>query len=133
MFTGSADRDGSAASTSEARKRNHFARPEQVSFVEGSYKLTTLAMERFGRLGKERSEVIDQVAATIVGGTNGSFQAQKGVCKERLFHIIFVTIQVAISRRVHSDICIAVIDRQTARGREEEAGGLWPMTWGWNV
>ena len=30
MRAGSADRNGSAASTSEARKRNHYARPGQV-------------------------------------------------------------------------------------------------------
>ena len=52
MRAGSADRNGSAASTSEARKRNHYARPGQVSFDERSYKLATLAVESFGRLGK---------------------------------------------------------------------------------
>ena len=50
---GSADRDELAASKSETRKRSHYARPEQVSFDERSYKLATLAVESFGRLGKE--------------------------------------------------------------------------------
>ena len=36
MRAGSADRNGSAASTSEARKRNHCACPGQVSFDERS-------------------------------------------------------------------------------------------------
>ena len=48
---GSADHDGSPASTSEARKRQHYARPEQVSFDERNHKLATLAVESFGRLG----------------------------------------------------------------------------------
>ena len=53
MRAGSADRNGSAASISEARKRNHYARPGQVSFDERSYKLATLAVERFGRSVKK--------------------------------------------------------------------------------
>ena len=79
---GSADRDGLVASESEARKR--------------SYKLATLALERFERLGKDGSDLIDRVAASIVGGTDGSPLARKDVCKERLSHIISVTTQVAI-------------------------------------
>ena len=35
----STDHDGSAASTSEARKRKHYARPGHVSFNERSYTL----------------------------------------------------------------------------------------------
>ena len=50
--------------------------------------------------GNGGSDLIDQVAASIVGGTNGSSLARKGVCKERLFQIISVTTLVAISRRV---------------------------------
>eukprot|EP00904_Undaria_pinnatifida_P008873 jgi/Undpi1/5115/HiC_scaffold_19.g08467.m1 len=133
MRAGSADRNGSAASTSEARKRNHYARPGQVSFDERSYKLATLAVESFGRLGKEGSDLIDQeVAASIVGGTDASSLARKGVCKERLFQIISVTTQVAISRRVHR-YRLFRRDRQAARGREEESGGLRPLAWGGNV
>ena len=63
-MAGSSDQNGSAASTSEARKRNHYARPGQVSFDERSYKLATLVVEIFGRLGKEGSDLIDQVAAS---------------------------------------------------------------------
>ena len=129
---GSADRNGSAASTAEARKRNHYARPEQVSFDERSYKLATLAVESFGRLGKKGSDLIDQVVASIVGGTDASSRARKGVCKERLFQIISVTTQVAISRRVHR-YRLALRDRQASRGREEEAGGLRPLALGGNI
>ena len=51
LQAGSADHGGSAASTSEARKRQHYARPGHVSFDERSHKLTTFAVESFGRLG----------------------------------------------------------------------------------
>ena len=89
-------------------------------------------MESFGRLDREGSDLIDQVAASIVGGTDASSRARKGVCKERLFEIIFVTTQAAISRRVHP--CrLALRDHQAARGREEEAGGLRPLVWGGSV
>ena len=84
MRKGRADRNGSAASTSEACKRNHYARPGQASFDERSYKLATLAVESFGRFGKEGSDLIDQIAASIVGRTDASSRARKGVCKERL-------------------------------------------------
>ena len=79
MREGSADRNESAASTSEARKRNHYARPGQVSFDERSYKLATLAVESFGRLGEEGSDLMNRVAANIVGGTDASSLARKGV------------------------------------------------------
>ena len=59
MRTGRADRHGSAASTSEARKRNHYARPGQVSFEERNYKPATLAVESFGRLGEKGGDLID--------------------------------------------------------------------------
>ena len=125
---GSADRNGSAAFTSEASKRNHYARPGQVSFDERSYKLATLAVESFGRFGKEGSDLIDQVAASIVGGTDASSLAQNGVFKERLFQIISVTTQVAISRKFHR-YRLALRDRQAAAGAEEEAGGLRSLAW----
>ena len=48
MRAESADRNGSAASTSGARKRNHYARPGQVHFDARSYKLATLAVEALG-------------------------------------------------------------------------------------
>ena len=89
---------GLVASKSEARKRSNYSRPGQISFDERSYKLATLTVESFGRFGKEGRDLIDQVAASIVGGTDGSSLARKGVCKERLVQIISVTTQVAISR-----------------------------------
>ena len=55
LRAGSADHDGSAASTSEARKRQHCARPGHVSFDEWSLKLITFAVESFGCLGVEGS------------------------------------------------------------------------------
>ena len=61
---GSADHDGSAASTSEARKRQHHARSGHLSFDERSNKLATLAAESFGRLGVESSNFIDQLAGS---------------------------------------------------------------------
>ena len=132
MRDGSSDRDGSAASTSEARKRNYYARVGQASFDERNHKLITLAVESFGRLGKEGSELIDQLAASVVGGTDGGSLSRKGVWKEYLFQIISVTTQVAISRRVHR-YKLALRDRQATRGSREEDGGLLLMAWGWHV
>ena len=129
---GSANRDGLAASKSEARKRGHYARPRQVFFDERSYKVATLAVNSFGRLGKEGSDLIDQMAASIVRGTDGSYLARKGVCKERLFQIISVTTQAAISRRVHR-YQIALRGRQATRGRRKVNGIPLPMTWGWSI
>ena len=100
MCAGIADRDGSAVFKAEARKRTHYTLLGQVSFDERSYKLSTLTVESFGRLGKEGNDLIDQVAANIVGGTDGSSVARKGVCKEHRFQIISETTQVAISRRM---------------------------------
>ena len=68
---GRADHDGSDASTSEARKRQHYARPGHVSFGEWSHKLTTFAVENFGRLGVDVSFLIDQLTASVVGGRDG--------------------------------------------------------------
>lgn len=94
---------------------------------ERSDELATFAVESVGPLGKEGSDLIDQVAASIVGGTDGSSVTRKRVCKERLFQIISVTTQVTISHRVHR-YKLALRDLQAARGRVEKAGGLWPMT-----
>ena len=47
----SADHDGSAASTSEARERQHYARPGHVSFDQRSHKFVTLAMESLDASG----------------------------------------------------------------------------------
>ena len=91
MRAGSANQDGLAASKSEARKRTHYARPGHVSFDERSYKVATVAVESVGRLGKEGSDLIDQVAASMVGGTDGSSLATEGICKYQLLQLISVT------------------------------------------
>ena len=64
----SADHDGLGASTSEARKRQHYVRPGHVSFDERSHKLATLPVKSFGRLGVEGSIFMDQLAGSAVGG-----------------------------------------------------------------
>lgn len=89
-----ADRNWSAASESEARKHRHYTRPEQVFFDERSDKLATLAVERFGHLDEEGSDLIDDVAASIVGEVDGSSLARKGVGKEPHFHVFSVITQV---------------------------------------
>ena len=48
---GSAEHDGSAASTSEAHNRQHYARPGHVAFDERTHKLATLAVENLGVSG----------------------------------------------------------------------------------
>ena len=84
LRNGSATSDGTAAQTSEARKRQHYARPGHVPFDERSFKLTTLAVESFGRLGEEGYEFIDKLATHAAGGRDGGSMALKGVLKERL-------------------------------------------------
>ena len=69
---------------------------------------------------------------TSIGGTDASSLARKGVRQERLFQIISVTTQVAISRIVHR-YRLSLKDRQASRGREEESGGLRLLAWGGNV
>ena len=59
LRAGSADHDISAASTSEARKCQHYARPGHVTFDERSHKLANFALESFERLGVEGSYFID--------------------------------------------------------------------------
>ena len=132
LRAGSIDQDGSAASTSEARKRNHYARGGHVSIDERSHKLVTLAVESFGRLGREGSEFVDQLATSVVGARDGGGTAEKGICKETILQIVSVTSQVAISRRVHR--CkLARRGDQATRGKREEEGGLMPMAWGCHI
>ena len=79
---GSADPDGLGASKSKARKRSHCAWPGQVSFDERTHKLTTFTVENFGCLAKESSDlltVVEQVASSIVGVTDGSSLTRKDV------------------------------------------------------
>ena len=129
---GSANGDGLTAYKSEARKRSHYARPKQVPFNERSYKLATLAVESFGCLGKGGNNLIDQLAAGIARGTDASALAKKGFCKERLFQIISVTAQVAISRRVHR-YQHTLRDRPATRRRRKVHGVPLPMTSGWSI
>ena len=68
---GSADHDGSHACTSESHKGQHYARPRHTSFGERSHKFAALAAESLGRLGVEGNNCIDQLAASVVGGTEG--------------------------------------------------------------
>ena len=72
------------------RRESASARPGHVSFDERSLKLTTLAVESFGRLGEEGYEFIDELAAHAAGGRDGGSMALKGVFKERLLHVISV-------------------------------------------
>ena len=82
-------------STSKARKRQHYVRPRHVSFDERNHKLSTLAVENFGRLGVEGRNFIDELDASVVGGRGGGSMARK-IVKERLLQIISVTTQVTI-------------------------------------
>ena len=131
LRAGSADHDGSADSTSEARKRQHYARPGHVSFYEWSHKVTTFAEERFGRIGVEGSYFIDQLAANVVGGKDGGSMARKGVLKERLLQIVSVTTQVTTSRRV-SRFKLQLRDRQDARSQGGGNDRPTPIAWGWS-
>ena len=90
---GSADHDGSTAFTSEARKRQHYARPGDVSFDERSPKLANLSLESFKHLGVEGSNPIDQLATNVVGGRERGSMARKGVVKLCLLQIVSVTAQ----------------------------------------
>ena len=82
---GSATNDGTAARTAEARKRQHYARPGHVSFDERSFKLTTIAVESFGRLGEEGYESIDELATHAAGGTDGGRWHRKGSSRNDFF------------------------------------------------
>ena len=113
---GSADHDGSASSTSEACKCQHYARPGYVFFDERTHKLVTLAVESLGRLGVEGSRFIDQLTARVVGGRDGGSIGRKGGVKERLLLIVSVITQVTISRRV-SKFRLHLRGRQESRRR----------------
>ena len=118
---GIADHDGSAASTSEARKRQHYASPCNVSFDEWRHQLVALAVESCGHLGVEGSKFIDQLAAKR-RGVEGSMAGTR-VLKERLLQIvIWVITQVAVSRRV-SRFNLQLRDRQEASRSLGGGGG----------
>lgn len=84
MRAGSADRGGSAASTSEARKRNHYTRPGQASFNERGHTLVTLAMENFGRLGK--GDIVNPSTSWRRALLEERIDTLASVCKERIFY-----------------------------------------------
>lgn len=131
LRAGSYDQHGSAASTSEARRHKHYARPGHVSFGESSNKPFTTPVESFGRLGREGCEFIDELATSVVGGRGGGPRAKKGIRTELFLQIGSVTSQVAISRRIHW-YELEFRGRQEAKGRGE-VGGLMPMTWSWHI
>ena len=131
MRGGNADHDGSAAFPPEARRRQHCARPGHVSFDERSHKLVTSTVEGLGRLGVEGGKFIDQLAASVVGGSDGGSMGRKGDVKERLLPIVSVTAQVAISRRM-SRFKLQPRDRQERRRRRGDNRPT-PMAWGWSL
>ena len=102
-----------------------------MSFEQRSHKLVTLAVESFGRLGREGSEFIDQLATSMVGGRDGGAMAKKDICKETLLQIVSVTSQVAISRRNHR-YKLALRDRQVTTGRKEAKRGADADGMGWS-
>ena len=115
MRNGSATNDGTAAQISEARKRQHYARPGHVSFDERSFKLTTSAVD-LAALERRGIKFTDELATHAAGGRDGGSMAKKGVFKERLIQVISVATQVAISRRVQRY-------KLALRGREEVVEG----------
>lgn len=132
LRNGSAASDGIAALTSEARKRQHYARPGQVSFDERSFKLTTLAVESFGRLGEEGYDFINELATHAAGGRDGGNMARKGVFKDRLLQVVSVATQVAISRRVQR-YKLSLRGRQEFENRASATTNSTPMVWGWSL
>ena len=116
LSAGSADQDGSAASTPEARKCHHYARAGHMYVLRRAQPCTYPC---FGRLEREGSKIVDQLATSVVGGGDGGFASNKGICKERQLQMISVTSQIAISPRVHR-YKLALRGRQATReGRDE--------------
>ena len=69
LLGSSAGNDGPAASTSKACKRQHIARAGHVSFDERSRKLAKFAGGKlWAPRGKIQPKIIDQLAASVVGG-----------------------------------------------------------------
>ena len=111
-----------------------LVRDTHVSFDErSSFKLTTLAVESFGRLGEEGYEFIDELATHAAGGRDGGSMVLKGVFKERLLQVISVATQVAISRRVQR-YKLSLRGRQEAeRSTRSTFRASTPMIWGQSV
>lgn len=91
----------SADSTPKAQKCNHCARPGHASCGKRSYELVAAAVETCGRVTRKVSELIDQLALSVIGGNNGGSLAKRGICKGRLLQSISETSQVANPRRVY--------------------------------
>lgn len=68
--------------TFPARNRNQYARPRQVFFDEHTHTLAAVAVESFGRPRKKLYEMLEQVGASILGGTDGEFLPWEGVFNE---------------------------------------------------
>ena len=94
-----------------------------MSFDERSFKLTTLAVESFGRLvGEEGYEFIDELATHAAGGRDGGSMAQKGVFKERLVQVIFGG--YTGSHLPPSPAVQAVTTRTSTRGGEKSRSSI---------
>ena len=131
LRAGSADQDGSAALTSEARKRKHYARVGHLSFDKRSHKLVTLAVESFGRLGREGSEFIDQLATSVVGGRDGRAMAKKDTWKEHLLQSLSDLSGRHFTPSSSVQACITGPSSDEKDGEEE--GELMPMAWGSHI
>lgn len=107
LRNGSASSDGSAAQTSEARKRQYYARPGHVSFDERSYKLWT--PWKGGLQVHQRSRNVCRKGEG--GRKHGAERRHQGTSS------VSVATQVAISRRVHR---YKLPLMGTGNGREED-------------
>lgn len=67
-----------------------------MSFDKRVFKLTTLTVEEFGRLGRNGEDLLEQEATSMVGRKDGG-KTRKGMLTERIKQVILVTAQVAIS------------------------------------
>ena len=120
-----ADYDGSAASTSEAHRRQYYARQGRILRRMES----PTCHFTCGKLLASRGG--GQLADSVVGGRDGGSTARKGLVKGPLLQTVSVTTQVAISRKV-SRFKLLLKDRQESkRNREERDDRPTPMARGW--
>ncbi|CAN0144378.1 unnamed protein product [Scytosiphon promiscuus] len=108
----------------------HNASPGHVSFDERSFRLTTLAVKCFGRLGEEGYELSNELATHAAASREGGSMARKGVVKKRLLQVISVSMQVAMSRRAHRyKLWMRNGEenqgRVTRNGESEESSTIW--------
>lgn len=76
------------------------------------FKRTTLAVQSFGRFGRNNAELLEKMATSVVFREEGGENTRKGVLMECIEQVISTTVQVAISRRVRRN-------RLALRGRQE--------------